>query len=181
MNKRLPLFDRPVYKPKPVLASELMSYAGISGIFIPFTEEANVNVADPALLVGSSAAHESAHYLGIASEDEANFVAYLACVLSGDDSMVYSGLMLALVHAGNALSNVSSETYSELWKSYSAQMRRDLDQYNEYLHAHEGETSEAVTEMNDNYLRAHGQTSGVRSYGEMVDLMLAFYRQAAEP
>lgn len=177
LGERMPMFARTVYNPKPVFASELLSDAGISGIFIPFTEEANVNVADPALLVGSSAAHETAHFLGVASEDEANFTAYLACMASGNPNLQYSGLMLALVHAGNALADVSPEMYSELWDRYSDQVLRDFDQYNTYLRAHEGETQEAVEQMNDNYLKSHGQAAGVASYGQMVDLLLDYTLQ----
>ncbi|MBD5560796.1 MAG: DUF3810 domain-containing protein [Clostridia bacterium] len=181
LGKILPLFDRRVYRPKPVLASELMSYAGISGIFIPFTEEANVNVADPPLLVGSSAAHETAHFLGIASEDEANFTAYLACLASDSPELEYSGLMLALIHAGNALSRVDRSAYADLWKSYSDAVVRDLDQYNAYLQSHQGEVAETVDKVNDNYLKANGQAAGVASYGQMVDLLLDYYGRAAEP
>lgn len=179
LGKAMPLFARPVYNPKPVFASELMSDAGIAGIFIPFTEEANVNTADPALLVGSSAAHEAAHYLGIASEDEANFVAYLACMASGNPSLQYSGVMLALVHAGNMLAKLAPESYTALWERYSEAVVRDFDQYNQYLHDHEGETSEAVDKMNDNYLKSHGQREGVASYGQMVDLLMDFVLQNA--
>lgn len=179
LGEKLPEFSRRVYRPKPVLASELLSYAGISGIFIPFTEEANVNVDDPALLVGSSAAHESAHYLGIASEDEANFTAYLACLASGEPSLEYSGIMLALIHAGNALSRVSPDAYTQLWDAYSEAVVRDFDQYNAYLRSHQGEAAEKVNNLNDNYLKAHGQTAGVASYGHMVDLLLDFYGQSS--
>ena len=30
--------------------------------------------------------------------------------------------------------------------------------------------------MNDAYLKANGQKNGLRSYGRMVDLLLAYYR-----
>ena len=30
--------------------------------------------------------------------------------------------------------------------------------------------------MNDAYLKANGQENGLRSYGRMVDLLLAYYR-----
>lgn len=169
-------FQGAVYSPKPVFASEALSYAGISGIYIPFTEEANVNVDDPPLLVASSAAHETAHFLGIAREEEANFAAYLACTRSGDKELEYSGTMLALIYAGNALSAADSARYGDLYGTYSDAVRRDLAAYNAYLKAHEGQVSETVTEVNDNYLRSHAQTSGVQSYGEMVDLLLAFRR-----
>ena len=99
-----PGFARPyTAPPKPVLTSELMSWAGISGIYIPFTAEANVNVHQPPLLAAANGAHEDAHLMGVAREDEANFVAYLACIYSDDPAVRYSGVMLALIYAGNAL------------------------------------------------------------------------------
>lgn len=176
LGDALSMFSGTVYRPKPVWASEALSYAGIAGIFIPFTEEANVNVADPPLCVASSGAHETAHFLGIASEDAANFVAYLACICSDDAEVRYSGVMHALILCGNALSTEDPEAYANLHAMYDPAIRRDLDAYNAYLKAHEGEVSEKASEMNDNYLRAHQQTTGIRSYGEMVDLVLGFYR-----
>ena len=35
---------------------------------------------------------------------------------------------------------------------------------------------DAKETVNDTYLKANGQTDGVRSYGRMVDLLLAYYR-----
>jgi len=37
--------------------------------------------------------------------------------------------------------------------------------------------ADASTQMNDRYLKAHSQEDGVRSYGRMVDLMLAYYKE----
>ncbi len=168
-------FSREIVSPKPVYNSEAMSVAGIAGIFIPFTEEANVNVHEPDLLFASSAAHESAHLMGYAREDEANFIAYLACMASEDKELMYSGVMLALINAGNALSDISMEAYSQLHAQYSDAVKRDLVAYNEYRQAYEGSAEEIVEQINDNYLRANNQQSGVLSYGYMVDLLLAYY------
>ena len=45
LAEQYPVLDRPLYSPpKPVLASELMSYANIGGMFFPFTMESNINV-----------------------------------------------------------------------------------------------------------------------------------------
>ena len=161
--------------PKPVVASEAMSWAGISGIFIPFTEEANVNVHQDDLLLASSAAHESAHFMGVAREDEANFVSFLACLSSDDPSIQYSGVMLGLIHAGNALADVSPEAYSQLRALYSDGVKLDLSAHSAYWKQYEGKAEEVVTQMNDNYLKQHKQEDGVQSYGRMVDLMLAYY------
>lgn len=168
-------FSRAVPAPKPVLASELMSYAGISGIFIPFTEESNVNVHQNELMLPATAAHESAHLLGVAREDEANFVSFLACLYSDDPHIVYSGIVLALIHAGNALNDISGEAYNQLYSSYSDGLKRDLEAYREYWNKYDGQTQDTVERINDTYLKQHSQTDGVLSYGRMVDLLLAYF------
>lgn len=166
-----------VHTAKPVAASHLLSTAGIAGIFIPFTEEANVNMDATPLLIAASAAHESAHYLGIAREEEANFAAYLACAASDDPQVRYSGTMLALIHAGNALADTDKAEYARLWSSYSDAVIRDLRANSAYVEENSGTVSEKASEMNDKYLRANAQPSGVRSYGEMVNLLVAYFRQ----
>ena len=171
----LPLFNRYVTAPKPVFASELMSKAGIAGIFIPFTGEANVNVHQSDLLILSSAAHESAHAMGIAREDEANFVAYLACMASNDTAVAYSGTMHALIHCANQLYVADAEKYAALYQTYSAGMVNDLRAHSHYWDTYEGPIQDAVEQVNDNYLKFNQQESGVKSYGEMVDLMLAWF------
>ena len=42
----------------------------------------------------------------------------------------------------------------------------------------DGKVAEASTQLNDRYLKANNQEDGVRSYGRMVDLMLAYYRDS---
>ena len=175
LGKEYKLFSRKVYPAKPVMFSKVMSYTGTAGMFIPFTVEANVNVDQPALLIPASAAHENAHFLGIARENEANFVAYLACVNSPDINVKYSGIMLALMNAGNKLYSADSEKYSELYYSYSEDMRKDLANYSDYWKSFEGKVKEVSQKVNDNYLKHNDQTDGIQSYSRVVDLLLAYY------
>lgn len=170
-----PLFAGRVYPAKGVIASEGMSWAGICGIFMPFTAEANVNTHQPSLLLPASAAHESAHLLGFAREDEANFIAYLACMSSDDPSIRYSGVMLALIHCGNALYKSAPDKAAALRETYSDDVLRDVAAYNQYWDKYEGQVEEAFDSINDGYLKFNLQEEGVKSYGMMVDLMLAYY------
>ncbi|MDY5674892.1 MAG: DUF3810 domain-containing protein [Eubacteriales bacterium] len=169
------LFAGKVYPAKGVIASEGMSWAGICGIFMPFTAEANVNIHQPSLLLPASAAHESAHFLGFAREDEANFIAYLACMSSDDPSIRYSGAMLALIHCGNALQKSAPDKAAALRETYSDAVLRDIAAYNQYWDRYDGQVEEAFDSINDSYLKFNLQENGVKSYGMMVDLMLAYY------
>lgn len=177
LKQTQPLFDRYLVPPKMVRAGEGLSILGISGIYIPFTAEANVNCHQPDLLILLGAAHESAHALGIAREDEANFAGYLACMASDDKSMQYSGVMHALIHASNALYKAEPDAYRALYARYCDGILRDLEHYSAYWQAYEGPVQEAADRANDKYLKFNNQTSGIQSYGEMVNLLLAWQAQ----
>ena len=71
-----------VSKQKIVLLSEPWSYTHITGMYFPFFAECNINTAQPAYLIPSTAAHESAHSRGIAFENECNFLSFLSCINS---------------------------------------------------------------------------------------------------
>ena len=54
--------------------------------------------------------------------------------------------------------------------------RKDLAENNRFWEQFEGAAAETHEKINDAYLRANGQQEGVKSYGRMVDLMLAWAR-----
>lgn len=171
--RRHPLLSGSLAPAKRVRLSALLSYLGISGVFFPFTGEPNVNATLPDPELPFVIAHETAHQRGIAREDEANYVASLACRLHADADFRYSGSLLASAHALAALRVAAPGLARDLARSRSAPVRRDLvalqawsDRYRTPLRG----VSEAV---NDGYLKSQGQREGVRSYGRMVDLLIA--------
>ena len=111
-------------------------------------------------------------------EDEANYLAYLACMVSEDPLVRYSGTMLALIYAGNALAGQDMELYGELWSMYHPGMVRDFADNSAYWDQYEDTViSETADKVNDVYLKANEQEDGVKSYGRVVDLLLAEYRK----
>lgn len=175
LSEKQPVFAGRVTRAKQVLWSEGLSWAGISGIYVGFTAEPNINVHQPSLLVPQAAAHEMAHQLGIASENEAEFSAYLACMQSDSPAVRYSGLMQAFLVSGNALSKVAPDRYAAIRAACSDAMQRDLASYNAYWQQHEGTAEQTADAINDAYLKFNAQQSGIKSYGESVDLLLAWY------
>ncbi len=167
-------------RPKPLLLSKALSWLGLTGIYSPFTGEPNVNVDAPEVELPFAASHEAAHARGFAREDEANFVGYLACRLHPDQDFKYAGLLAASVHAANALHGVDREAWALVEKDRSAGVLRDLRALRAWAARHEGPASRASERVNDAYLRVQGQADGVRSYGRMVDLLIA-ERRAAGP
>ncbi len=164
--------------PKPILLSELMSRTEITGIFFPFTMEANVNVDIPDYSIPVTMLHELAHLRGFMREDEANFLAYLAGMKSDHADIRYSCTMLALITSGNALYKKNAELYFEIRELYSIGVIKDIQANSEYWQKYEDTAVSTISnKVNETYLKANAQTDGVQSYGRMLDLLLAKFRK----
>ncbi|MGI6199777.1 MAG: DUF3810 domain-containing protein [Christensenellales bacterium] len=173
-----PLLSGTLSPVKGVAISEALSHLNITGIYCPYTAEANLNVNAPQSTLPLTACHELAHRLGFAREDEATFLGYLACTASDDAAFAYSGLFTALIHAGNALYAEDPEAYSALWARYSPALARDMAQNSAYWDQYQGKAEEIQRAVNDQYLKGNGQSAGVKSYGMVVDLLLALRAEA---
>jgi len=158
---------------KPVMVSTGLSYLGISGIFSPFTGEANVNMTLPDPDVPFAACHELAHAHGFAREDEANYVGYLACTRHPDPDFRYSGWLAASVYALNALGRVDRDGHTQLDARRAPGVRRDLAALVAWAERYRGPAERVSQVVNNAYLKSQGQKEGVRSYGRMVDLLIA--------
>lgn len=164
--------------PKPVFFSEVMSYLDISGIYSPFTFESNVNVHMNDSSIPFTMCHELSHLSGYMREDEANFIAFLACINSDDPDFRYSGLFISMIHASNALFSTDRTLWKKVDALKSDAVRRDVLSNNAYWKHYDTPVAEASNQVNDAYLKANGQEHGVKSYGRMVDLLLAYYRES---
>ncbi len=167
-------------RPKLVLLSPLLSYAGISGIFIPFTGEANVNATLPDWEIPFTAAHELAHQHGYAREDEANYVGYRACREHPDRDFQYSGTFQAALYSLSALAGADRAAYGRLRGEMPAPLGRDLAVLAAWRARYQSRLGTVQDRINDAYLKTQGQREGVRSYGRLVDLLLAERRAASQ-
>lgn len=165
---------------KPVGFSKLMSYSRITGVYTFFTFEANINLDTPHYSIPATVCHEMAHACGFMREDEANYIAYLTASSSVDPELRYSGVTLALSHSLNALSTAAdADTYSQVCGLIGRQVWRDFEVNNAYWDRYETKYGEFAESVNDTYLKANDQQDGAKSYGRMVDLLLAQHRLKA--
>lgn len=177
LSEEYPVLGGRYGSPKPILLSPLMSYTEITGVFMPFTMEANVNVHISDYFIPATMLHELAHQRGFMREDEANFISYLAGINSDNIEIKYSSAMLALVISGNALYGQDVDLYFDVRNTYSEEVKKDIRANTEYWAKYEDTVVSTVSnKINDTYLKANAQTDGVKSYGRMVDLLLAKYR-----
>ena len=161
---------------KPIFFSRLQSRLGFTGVYFPFTGEANVNVDAPACLLPATVAHEMAHQRMVASEQEANFVGILAAVTSGDPVYQYSGYLMGLIQLCNALAPVDRAAWQDIVQRYFTQeLADDWNANNAYWAALASPMEDAAEQVYDSFLKGNGQELGMRSYGACVDLLAAYF------
>ncbi len=159
--------------PKGLMVSEFMSMCQILGVYNPFSIEANYNVNAPDFSVPFTLCHELSHLKGFMREDEANFIAYLACRESENEYVRYSGYTEALIYAmGQYYSAAGAEKYTELYVTIHPTILKEMQFNNEYWSKYQTPVAEVSNKINDTYLKNQGQEEGTKSYGRFVDLML---------
>lgn len=169
-------FNTNYSEPKNVIFSKSMSYFNITGIYFPFTLEANVNTDVPDFSIPATMCHELAHINGIMREDDANFIAFLSCINSDDCEFAYSGYMMAMVYAANALYHTDQNKYTDFTRYISDSVIRDINAQSAYWEKFKTPVAETAANINDAYLKSNSQSDGIRSYGNMVDLTIAYLK-----
>jgi len=180
-----PLLQGPEGRVVEPLASPLLIAARVSGIFSPFTGEAHVARGQPPIARGATACHELAHRRGFAREDEANGLAFLVGFESGDPYLTYSAAALGFQHIMGQLAHEDPGAWVALALEIPPPVMVDLEDQRRFWTRERtravrsfGRIAEAT---NDLYLRSMGSADGVRSYGRMVDLVLAYWDRRNEP
>ena len=162
---------------KPVMLSEPMSYTHITGVYTFFTGEANINVNFPDYTIPYTAAHELAHQRGIAREDEANFIAFLVCIESEDAYIRYSAYLNLYEYVVSALYSADKELYKENYAKQPKSIIEERIAFSKFFDKYRENTVANISEATNNaYLQSQGATQGTRSYGMVVDLAVAYYR-----
>lgn len=162
-------------KPKPLAFSAFLSVQNLTGIYSPFTVEANYNQDMTPYNIPFTACHELSHLRGFMQEEEANFIAWLACKDAPETELQYSGSMLAWIHCMNVLYEEDRAAWSEIREILSEEADVDLRANSEFWDKWDGAVAEVSEQINDNYLKVNGQKDGVQSYGRMADLVVAYY------
>lgn len=170
-------FTAPV---KRLAISPLMTYTHISGVYTYFTGEANLNINYPEYINVYTIAHEMAHQRGTARENEANFIAYLVCIGSDNSYIQYSGYLNMFEYLVSALYESDPEKASTLYYELDSRALNDIICYSGFFEKYSDSAASDVSEViNDTFLQSQG-TEGVRSYGMVVDLAVAYHEADTE-
>lgn len=162
-------------QPKRLIVPWILSVQNLSGIYSPFTVEANYNNSMTDYNIPFTMCHELSHLRGFMQEQEANFIAFLACRASENIEFLYSGNMMGWVYCMNVLRQTDYEAWEQVRSELSEEIEADLTANRDFWEQYDGAVAEVSNRINDTYLKANGQTEGVKSYNKMVDLIVEYY------
>ena len=182
--------------PKPLAASWFFSQQYMCGYYFPFSMEANYNDVMSIMKKPATMCHELAHIRGYIYEDEANFIAFLACVESDDAAFQYSGYLSVLNYVANDLYKTrlaDPESYAAAREAVRPlQVLQQVREDNIFVTEAEWEringkavvdteTVDSVSDtLTDASLKLNGVPDGMISYNRVVELLLQWYGQQGE-
>lgn len=162
---------------KPSLFSYLGNYLGFQGYYNPFSGEAQVNTTVPSFIEPFVTSHEIAHQLGYAKENEANFVAYLACRRYASDVFSYSLYFDMYNYAITELYLRDTSIAASYQSQLHPQAIKDRKELRDFYARYRNPIEPVIMWGYGHFLRANNQPAGKRSYNEVVDWLVAYYKK----
>ena len=170
-------------RPKPLSFSVFVSQQYMQGYYFPFSMEANYNELMELMNKPFTMCHELSHTHGYIYEDDANFLAFLACTQSDNPVFRYSGWLGILNYVDNAFYENAGKTVYREHVAISDMVSQDNQFLSEETWDMIGRTAkldtETVKKAADTYvdttLKANGVSSGKISYSHVVALLLEYY------
>jgi hypothetical protein len=168
------------YKPvsvKPSLFSYLGNYLGFQGYYNPFSGEAQANTTIPRFLEPYVTAHEIAHQLGYGKENEANFVAFLACRSSPSPVLKYSLYFDMYNYAIGEVYRRDTAAARVFQQNLHPQAIKDNKEYRDFYKRYRNPVEPIIMWAYGNYLKANNQPAGKQTYNEVVAWLIAYYKK----
>ena len=154
-----------------------LSYMGYAGYLNPFTLEAQVNQKIPAYRLPVVATHEMAHQLGYASERDTNFIGYLAGIHHPDQYFNYASTTLALSYCLRDVYRESPKRQQEFIALLNPGVLKNFQESNRFWETYQNPLSPYFESIFNRFLKMNNQAQGVKSYGQIVQLLLAYHAQ----
>ncbi len=160
--------------------ADMYTAMGIMGITMPLTGEAAVNPQIPAVTMPFTMCHEMAHRMCIATEDDANFAAFLACLANEDSQFRYSAYYMAYRYCYIALltagTGEAAAAAARIDLEVNSYLRYDLKTYDRFFTSNRNELATNVANaVNDAYIKVSGDGAGTESYGQVATNLVNWY------
>jgi hypothetical protein len=158
-------------------------YIGYTAFYHPITSEAIVRGDLPKLTMPFTMSHEIAHQLGYASEEQANFIAYVIGMESKLPLFKYSCALQLFTYAQYAhLSFIAKRGDFALYKQVvernkqmlSPQVLADRKEIKQFFLQKQDLQIQGTTELYNQFLIWNKQAKGIDSYNDVLRWVLAY-------
>ncbi|WP_406683162.1 DUF3810 domain-containing protein [Seonamhaeicola sp. MEBiC1930] len=177
-NNLKTIFPNLEYHPKSIkksLFSYPLTYMGFSGYLNPLTNEAQVDALIPTIKFPTTSAHEIAHQLGYAAENEANFIGCLASMNNDDIYFKYCGYTFGLRYCLNEIYKRDEVLFNEIAKTVNKGILKHYEEVRLFWEAHENPIEPMFKIFYSGYLKANNQNKGMESYSYVVALLVNYF------
>ncbi|RED46076.1 DUF3810 domain-containing protein [Seonamhaeicola aphaedonensis] len=167
------------YHPKSIkksLFSYPLTYMGFSGYLNPLTNEAQVDGIMPAIKFPTTSAHEMAHQLGYAAENEANFIGFLASIHNDDIYFKYCGYTFGLRYCLNEIYRRDEALFETTVETVNKGILKNYEEVRLFWEAHENPLEPFFKLFYNSYLKANNQSKGMESYSYVVALLVNYFK-----
>jgi hypothetical protein len=188
--ERFPFLHYEMPSIKKTMYSGMAQYMGFTGYYNPFSGEAQLRTHMPEVMKPFILCHEIGHQVGYAKENEASFAGYLAASSSGDPYFrysvyldLYNSIRTKLVFVGfdEGDTTIMRTVLPAYNKKLDTLVRFDRRKIREYFMRNQTylseQTSSLVMGMYEQYLIANAQSAGLKSYDDVVSLLVAYRRK----
>ena len=151
-----------------------LSYMGFSGYINPFTLEAQINSKIPDINLIISSAHEAAHQMGYASEKEANFLAYFFSRKNPDPYTQYASLIFAIRYCHSTLFEIDQKKSKEKINKLNYGILQNIKESDSFWEEYKNPFQPVFKKTYDKFLKANSQEKGIKSYSEVVGLIINY-------
>lgn len=152
--------------------SNLLSYMGYSGYLNPFTLEAQVNNKIPMISYLTTIAHEQSHQDGIALENESNYWAFKKTSTNRNSYIKFAGYSFALRYCLSDLYSINPIKAKILANKISPGVKKNFNAINKFWSNYKNPFEPFFKKTYDIFLKINNQKSGIKSYNEMVSLVV---------
>jgi hypothetical protein len=163
-----------VPKVKPSLYSLPLSYMGYGGYLNPFTLEAQVNIRIPKINLPVTIAHEMAHQLGYAAENEANFIGFVNTYQHKDLYIKYCATLFALRHSYGDLKKRDPHSAQLILNKLNKGIFKNFAETSAFWEEYKNPFEPYFKSSYDVYLKANGQKEGIKTYNQMVAFLISY-------
>jgi len=174
LERVYPHFKHNGQNSKKSLFSIPLSYMGFSGYMNLLTLEAQINAAMPLNSMPTTIAHEQAHQLGYAAENEANFIAFIASIYNKNPYFNYAGYKFALRYCLQELSKRDPGAYESMLCSINPGVLEDYKETFEFWSAYNNPMEPLFKMFYSHFLKANNQVKGIESYSYVVALLVDY-------